>query len=144
MDLDRLHHSLAVANKMIEIGKSLEMSNDALQDLFILGFVHDIGYDFSDDIIKHNEVGGEILRKNQYKYWREVYNHGKPNSEYNSLYLLILNMTDMQVDKFGEDVGYIERLKDIELRYGRDSFQYINSSLVVERCKTEFDEFLKN
>ena len=61
MDKDRLNHSLAVANKIIEIGKTLRLKDNELQDLFLLGFVHDIGYDFSADIVKHNEVGGNII-----------------------------------------------------------------------------------
>lgn len=33
MDLDRLKHSLAVANKMIEIGKRIKLTDAELQDL---------------------------------------------------------------------------------------------------------------
>jgi len=45
-DKDRLNHSLAVANKMVEIGENLNLKESDLQDLFILGYNHDIGYDF--------------------------------------------------------------------------------------------------
>ena len=34
----------------------------------------------------------------------------------------------MQVDKYGNDVGYDNRLKDIENRYG-------NESIVYKKCK---------
>ena len=43
IDNNRLNHSLAVAKKMIEIGKEYNLNDDELQDLFILGFNHDIG-----------------------------------------------------------------------------------------------------
>ena len=46
MDEDRLNHSLAVANKMVEIGKNLNLEESDLQDLFVLGYNHDIGYEF--------------------------------------------------------------------------------------------------
>ena len=32
----------------------------------------------------------------------------------------------MQIDKYGKDVGYNDRLKDIENRYGNDSIVYRN------------------
>ena len=49
MDEDRLNHSIAVARKMIEIGKEYNLSEEELQDLFLLGFNHDIGYEFGDN-----------------------------------------------------------------------------------------------
>ena len=127
MDKDRLNHSLAVANKMIEIGKSLNLKESELQDLFVLGYNHDIGYDFCSNKLEHNIVGGEILKNNGYKYWKEVYYHGNPNSEYQSLFLKILNMADMQIDKYGIDVGFEKRLEDIKNRYG----SYIMESYIV-------------
>lgn len=44
MDEDRLKHSIAVARKMIEIGREYNLNNNELKDLFVLGFNHDIGY----------------------------------------------------------------------------------------------------
>lgn len=52
-DTDRLNHSLAVANKMVEIGKDLNLKESDLKDLFVLGYNHDIGYEFCNDNIKH-------------------------------------------------------------------------------------------
>ena len=131
MNKDRLNHSLAVANKMIEIGKNLNLKDIELQDLFVLGYNHDIGYDFSSNKLEHNIVGGEILKNNGYKYWKEVYYHGNPDVEYNSLFLKILNMADMQINKYGNDVGYEKRLEDIKLRYGEGSIQYNNSRRII-------------
>lgn len=124
MDEDRLKHSYAVAKKMIEIGKDLNLSDEELEDLFILGFNHDIAYEFTENGKNHNIIGGEILKRNNYKYWKEIYYHGKITDEHDSLYLKILNMADMQINKYGEDVGYTKRLKDIETRYGKDSDVY--------------------
>ncbi len=131
MDKDRLKHSLTVANKMVEIGKDLNLKESDLQDLFVLGYNHDIGYDFCFDKKEHNIVGGEILKNNGYKYWKDVYYHGNPNSEYQSQFLKILNMADMQIDKYGNDVGYEKRLEDIKNRYGEDSIQYTNSYKII-------------
>jgi len=131
MDNDRLKHSLAVANKMVEIGKKFNLKESDLQDLFILGYNHDIGYNFCSNKIEHNIIGGEKLKDNQYKYWREVYYHGNPECEYQSLFLKILNMADMQIDKYGNDVGYEKRLEDIKNRYGCNSIQFINAKDIV-------------
>ena len=58
MDYDRLKYSLAVANKMVEIGKKYNLNESDLQDLFILGYNHDIGYNLCSNKIEHNIVGG--------------------------------------------------------------------------------------
>ena len=132
MDEDRLKHSISVGRKMVEIGKGYNLSEKELNDLFMLGYNHDIGYEFCSDNIEHNIVGGEILKNNGYKYWQEVYYHGNPNIEYNSLFLKILNMVDMQIDKYGDNVGYKKRLEDIKTRYGKDSIQYINAKSIID------------
>lgn len=118
---------------MVEIGKSFNLTESELQNLFILGYNHDIGYEFSsDNIEKHNIIGGEILKNNGYKFWKEVYYHGNPNCEYKSLFLKILNIADMQIDKYGNDVGYKKRLEDIQERYGKDSIQFMNANRVIQ------------
>ena len=136
-DKDRLNHSLAVANKMVEIGENLNLKESDLQDLFILGYNHDIGYDFCSDKKEHNIVGGEILKNNGYKYWKEVYYHGRLTREYSSQYLDILNCADMQIDKYGNDVGFEKRLEDIKSRYGEESEVYLKCAQLVEYLKNK-------
>ena len=46
IDEDRLEHSLAVARKMVEIGKIKGLAEEELKDLFMLGYNHDIGYEY--------------------------------------------------------------------------------------------------
>ena len=130
MDNDRLKHSYAVANKMFELGKEKNLSDEQLQELFLLGYLHDIGYQFGTNE-NHNMIGGNLLRNSNYKYWKEVYYHGIPNSEYKSLYLDILNTADMMIDKYGNDVGFDKRLDDIKNRYGEDSIKYINFFKII-------------
>ena len=134
MDFDRLKHSLAVVRKMVEIGKNKGLTETELQELFILGYNHDIGYEFGTNE-NHGAIGGNILNKSNYKYWKEVFYHGETDIEYHPLYLDILNMADMQIDKFGNDVGYTKRLEDIENRYGADSKQYIKAQKLIEILK---------
>ena len=133
MDKDRLMHSYNVGLKMIEIGKEYNLSDSDLDSLFVLGLVHDIGYQFSKDTSKHGEVGANILKEQNYKYYKEVYYHGIIEEEYSSLFLDILNMADMQIDKYGNDVGYEKRLEDIKNRYGENSITYINARKSISK-----------
>ena len=131
MDFDRMKHSLAVARKMVEIGNKLELNKEQLHELFILGFNHDIGYEFGTNE-SHNIIGGNMLKNSGYKYWQEVYYHSNPEAGYNSLYLDILNEADMKINKYGEDVGYEKRLEDIRNRYGSDAVQYNDALKIID------------
>ena len=133
MDIDRLKHSYAVATKMVSIAKEMNLSNEDINNCFIIGFNHDIGYEFVDKGINHGKVGGELLKNTNFKYWKEIYYHGLLQDEYNSLYLDILNKADMQIDKYGNDVGYTKRLEDIKSRYGEESKVYKTCLELVNR-----------
>ena len=43
----------------------------------------------------------------------------------------------MQIDKYGNDVGYEKRLEDIKNRYGINSIQYINSKKIIDKYRSE-------
>ena len=135
MDLNRLKHSYAVACKMKEIGISLNLCKEEIDSLFLLGFNHDIGYEFSIDGKEHGKIGGLILKESGYKYWKEVYYHGIITDEYGSMYLDILNQADMQIDKYGNDVGYDVRLEDIKSRYGESSNVYNSCYNLIKSLK---------
>lgn len=136
MDENRLKHSLAVANKMIELNNGLDA-----EKLFLIGYLHDIGYKFTSDKPKHNIVGGELLKKEGFAYWKEIYYHGEADCEYNSKYLFLLNKADMMIDNKGNDVGYDLRLKNIKERYGIESIQYIKAKKLVQKLKEQENEF---
>ena len=133
MDFDRLKHSIAVGRKMMEIGKEKDLTELELKELFLLGYNHDIGYEFSDKGINHNIIAGELLKENGFKYWKEVYYHGEIDLNYKSMYLDILNQADMQIDKYGNDVGYEKRLEDIKQRYGEEAVVYKKAYELVKR-----------
>lgn len=141
IDKDRLNHSYAVANKMVETGKKMKLKDEELKALFVLGFNHDIGYEYTENGKGHNKVGGEILKESGFKYWKEVYYHGELTNEYSSLYLDILNYADMQIDKFGADVGFDKRLEDIKGRYGEESIVYKRCINMVKYLKARINFF---
>ena len=137
MDDYRLKHSLSVARKMVEIATKMKLTESEKKICFLIGYNHDIGYEFTDNGLNHNKVGGEILKKSGFKYWKEIYYHGENENEFTSMYLNILNKADMQVDCYGNDVGYDKRLEDIRNRYGKDSIIYKKSFELIESLKNE-------
>lgn len=132
LEPNRLNHCLAVARKMIEIGKTYNLKEQQLEELFLIGYNHDIGYELTENKINHNKKGGLILKNSGFKYWKEIYYHGDPNSNYHSLYLDILNQADMQIDSYGNDIGYQNRLLDIKNRYNETSKEYQNSKKLID------------
>ena len=143
MDENRSLHSLGVAKKMVAIGKSKGLKISDLNDLFTLGIVHDIGYEFGPSN-EHQKLGGLVLKENGYRYWQEVYYHGLVQNEYSSLFLDILNQADMQIDKKGVDVGYSGRLEDIKSRYKEDSKVYASCVELVNFIMTNNSNETKN
>lgn len=68
MDENRLKHSLSVARKMVEIAKSKNLNEEDIKNCFVIGYNHDIGYEFAENKFNHNIIGGEIFYKNNFKY----------------------------------------------------------------------------
>lgn len=121
---DRIRHMLAVAKKMEQVVSENPNRFDASpEDAFVLGLLHDIGYEFVDEQKNHAKTGGLILKSQGYKYWREVYYHGIPYPDYASKLLTLLNQVDLTTGPTGEYITVKERLKDIRNRYGKDSWQ---------------------
>ena len=132
MDYDRLKHSLMVARKMVEIGTQRGMDEEELRKLFILGYNHDIGYEFGDN---HELSGADALASVGFDFVDEVRFHGEPNPVYTSEFLEILKMADMQIDRYGNVVGYDGRLRDISRRYGADSDVYRRAETIVKELQ---------
>ncbi len=131
IDENRIKHIKAVARVMKEKAKDVGLDE---KEMFTLGLLHDIGYEFAESET-HHTVGAEILKSQNYKYFREVLHHGKPDCGYSSSALDLLNFADMSVDKAGNVVGFEKRLEDIKSRRGENSIQYQNCLKVVKNLK---------
>lgn len=119
-----MKHCLSVARKMQDIVEhNPEKYDISLEDAFLLGFLHDIGYEFAVDQKEHAKVGGLLLKRQNYKYWQEVYYHGIAQKEYESKELWLLNYVDMITAPTGEYITVKQRIDDISYRYGEDSWQ---------------------
>lgn len=136
--IDRMKHSLAVATKM----KDMVIDNPRRypvdpEEAFILGILHDVGYEFSEDPKEHANKGGLILKEQGYKYWQEVFYHGIPQEQYDSSMLRLLNYVDMITGPTGEYMTVQKRIEDIVERYGKDSLQereaiLLSKMLIIE------------
>lgn len=138
ISIDRLNHCLAVARKMKAMAESIEGFPYTPEDMFYLGLLHDVAYEFVASQEDHEHRGGEILRNNGYIYWKEVFYHGNPNADFHSKALDLLNYADMTTDTQGHDITIELRLEDIALRYGADSDQYRNAFLLAEQIRIIF------
>ena len=132
---DKALHSLRVASYMEDATRRRGFTEDFAKEMFMLGWVHDIGYNLiqlGESPAGHAKLGGEFLKDAGYQYWEEVATHGNPYVENPKYPWYCLNEADMHINSKGEYVSYEERLSDIKERYGTDSEQYNNAKLVVE------------
>lgn len=133
---NRLTHQLGVARRIVETAKQHgKYSEKELMELFLMGYLHDVGYEFVEDSSEHADAGGNVLKNIGFKYWREIANHGKPSCDYASPELDLLNSADMHTSPIGEPVSYEERLEGIREKYGADSLRYKNAASVIDDLK---------
>lgn len=138
ISFDRMTHQLSVARDLVEQAQSRgTYSEQELQNLFVLGYLHDIGYEFATDPDDHAAIGSEVLKRLGFTYWAEVANHGNPESSYSSAELDLLNSADMHTSSTGERVTYAERLQDIADRYGEDSPRYQNARTIIANLESK-------
>lgn len=134
---DRKKHIFAVAELLKNYALTNGYNSFQAEELYTLGLLHDIGYEFAkeEDYINHNKIGGEILKKQGYKFWREVYYHGEVDIKYKSEYLDLLNWADMHIDSSGNYVSFDERLEEISKRYNVP-VDKLNSKPIVDSLKS--------
>ena len=129
---ERYNHIIAVARLMRdEILKQSPHNKEKAEEMFVLGLLHDIGYEFGDNT-NHNYIGGQVLERQNYKYFNEVKYHGVCDSKYQSAELDLLNYADMHINSNGEYVSFNQRLEDIARRRGEKSQAYISSKKIID------------
>lgn len=135
---NRWKHILGVARKAKMLAEKLK-TNDTqyAEDMFLLGIMHDLGYEFMESNASHAAVGGEILKRSGYQYWQEVALHGDETVDDMTDELFILNCADMSTGPNGEDFTFDERLKEIAQRFGEDADAYKKCVIEVEKLKSD-------
>lgn len=131
---ERKAHIFGVACLMKEYAIKLNLSTKEVEDYFLVGLLHDIGYEFLEErgYPNHGNVGGLILKRQGFKFWKEIYYHGEVNCKYQSRLLDVLNCADMHIDYKGRRVSFDERLKDISIRYNKPICELKEKQLVDE------------
>lgn len=135
---NRWKHILGVSRKAKEFAcKFKPNDSNFAEDMFLLGLLHDMGYEFMESNAGHAAIGGEILKRNNYKYWQEVFLHGDETVEDMSDELFILNCADMSTGPSGENFTFEERLAEIASRFGKDADAYKKCVTETEKLKAD-------
>ena len=135
---NRWQHILGMARKAKILADKLKPNNvQYAEDMFLLGMMHDLGYEFIESNTSHAAIGGEILKRNNYRYWQEVSLHGDEKVDNMSDELFILNSADMSTGPNGEDFTFDERLKEIAQRFGKDAYAYKKCVVEVEKLRAD-------
>ena len=133
---DRKKHIWAVAEFLKNYATKQNMKKQDVEDLYTLGLLHDIGYEFlkEKDYETHEIYGGEVLKRQGYEYWKEVYFHGQAKCKYQSKFLDLLNWADMRIDSSGNEVSLDGRLEELSKRY-KLPIEKLNSYPIVCELK---------
>lgn len=100
---NRWLHILGVARQTKRLAEKMR-PNDVLfaEDMFLLGMLHDFGYEFTENGKGHAAADAEILKRQGYKNWKIIAEHGNPEIKEMSDALFILNCADMTVSAEGK------------------------------------------
>jgi hypothetical protein len=131
---ERINHIVGVARFLKDEGIRRGWDEDKQQELFVMGMLHDLGYEFIENG-EESEIFGEFLERQNYKYWQEIYWHGVPYPKYESLELDLLRYADMHIDGKGNFVSYEGRLAEIAHRRGINTKAYTNSEKIIEELR---------
>ncbi|MBR1600405.1 MAG: HDOD domain-containing protein [Alphaproteobacteria bacterium] len=67
---NRWRHILGVARKCKKYAAKFKPDDSKYaEDMFLLGMLHDMGYEFMESNASHAAVGGEILKRNNFRYY---------------------------------------------------------------------------
>ena len=137
---DRVEHSVWVAKRCREIARERGLEGSMQEEMFLLGWLHDTGYEFTTAEY-HHRTGGEMARRTGFRYWREIRVHGFPKGhpqrqilgrDYCSEALDILNEADLTTLPDGRRCTARERLDELKTRgYAEDSEKYRNAETLA-------------
>lgn len=129
---NKLRHSLGVAKACQQYGREMHKSEEYCDALFVMGFLHDIGYEKSPDTC-HPSVGGSMIESfiKHPEMLEAIKTHGKKFENLNTIDT-ILNMSDLTVSYNGKPCTVHERLEGIKESCGEDSEHFKNAMLLVK------------
>ena len=139
----RQAHMLQVGRTAERLARELfDWPDQKCRQMFLLGLLHDVGYEYAAEQPDHPRVGSELLEAAGYRYWQEVRWHGMSDAPYASDELLVLNVADVLTDAAGNIVSLSERLGDIGRRYGAGSPQLAEMSALADEVSARIAPLL--
>lgn len=136
----RLFHSRSVAYKCYWLARDVfGYGEDAARVAYMAGWCHDAGYAFAPTQLDHAEAGGVILGDAGASFADAVRSHGDPDVPTMSDLLLIVNTADMMCGPDGVPVSFVERLSDVEARYGAGSRQAVDVGAMLSVLRRELE-----
>lgn len=139
----RADHCLGVARRCYELAKEEGYNEYTCRKLFLIGYLHDVGYEFSNENSEHNKIGFDMIYNLTGYKCDAILSHGKLDCDFSDLETRILNTADMTVNSFGNKCTVYERLMDIKRRYGRESEVYKESLEIAKKLKLVEEDFGK-
>ena len=136
----RLFHSRSVAYKCYWLARDVfGYGEESARVAYMAGWCHDAGYAFAPTQLDHAEAGGVILGDAGASFADAVRSHGDPDVLAMSDLLLIVNTADMMCGPDGVPVSFVERLSDVEARYGVGSRQAVDVGVMLSVLRRELE-----
>lgn len=124
---------LGVARECYKLAQDMGYNEDFCRRMFMIGWNHDVGYEFSEKQEEHPIISEEMLNMlgaSKIPKWQRVCHAIRKHGQYSDLKTTewkILNIADITIDSKGNKVDVVKRLKDIKDRYGEFSNQYLTA-----------------
>ena len=136
----RLFHSRSVAYKCYWLARDVfGYGEESARVAYMAGWCHDAGYAFAPTQLDHAEAGGVILGDAGASFADAVRSHGDPDVPTMSDLLPIVNTADMMCGPDGVPVSFVERLSDVEARYGAGSRQAVDVGAMLSVLRRELE-----
>lgn len=128
----RYRHCVKVAERMYEYSKDeLGYSEGKAQDMYVLGYLHDLGYAFDGEAFGH-EIALYNCMKDSYRYADEIRDHSFMIEEKDSQECNLLHYADLTIDGVGNECNFVNRLKDLANRHGENAPNVLLTKDIIE------------
>lgn len=136
----RLFYSRSVAYKCYWLARDVfGYGEESARVAYMAGWCHGAGYAFAPTQLDHAEAGGVILGDAGASFADAVRSRGGPDVPTMSDLLLIVNTADMVCGPDGVPVSFVERLSDVEARYGAGSRQAVDVGAMLSVLRRELE-----
>lgn len=124
---------IGVARKCELLAKEKGLSVAEQNACFVMGLLHDIGYERGGEITNHPEESYKMVVgaiQNGHNILPAIRNHGR---KYENLTVFdeILNEADLTIDYKGDEVTMVERLEGICEKHGENSEHYKHAKMQI-------------